>query len=45
MPSMTAPGWFYPAFYLFICAGVAIVLVWRMRHVVPTPPSTGGLQV
>jgi len=31
-PSTTAPGWFYPALYLLICAGIVAVLVWRTRR-------------
>jgi phosphatidylglycerol:prolipoprotein diacylglycerol transferase len=32
LPTIATPAWFYPAFYLVICAGVTALLVWRLRR-------------
>jgi phosphatidylglycerol:prolipoprotein diacylglycerol transferase len=34
-PSSSVPGWFYPAFYLVICAFVTTALVLRLRRFKP----------
>jgi phosphatidylglycerol---prolipoprotein diacylglyceryl transferase len=32
LPTIAAPVWFYPVLYLTISAGVAGLIVWRLRH-------------
>jgi prolipoprotein diacylglyceryltransferase len=35
LPTIATPAWFYPVFYSVICAGVAALLVWRLRRHAP----------
>ena len=39
LPTFILPGWFYPAFYLAICAVLTGLVIWRLRMV---EQSAGG---
>jgi phosphatidylglycerol:prolipoprotein diacylglycerol transferase len=36
--SVGTPGWFYPALYLVVCAGIAVALAARIRQAGPASP-------
>jgi prolipoprotein diacylglyceryltransferase len=50
LPTFILPGWFYPAFFLAICAVLTGLLIWRLRMVeqlagpIPRPLNPPGLR-